>query len=330
MDPNYLDRIESLALEGDIIKALRLCIRIGSAIDDDFTAWARSELNGYYADVALPDYRKIIAPLYYDASSQAGKFSCWELSVLGLPTEARPFVSDKLHLNVSIVELQESVTSSEKESRLMKLAHPQSSTIANIMNQSGQYNVRIDRIYWLVSRSVIGSIVERINTEVIQQVSRLAVKMQPATTLRTERFHSWVWDKSRSLWASKNYREAVGTAAAEVEKQTQAKLDRGNLSGADLYTQAFKVDKIREIPDGPRLRFPGLDELTEDGKRNQSWKSAHEGAMHFGRGCAQGIRNLNAHGTDDLPEQEAIEYLAALSVLARWVDICDVVNATHA
>ena len=48
--------------------------------------------------------------------------------------------------------------------------------------------------------------------------------------------------------------------------------------------------------------------------------------MHFGRGCAQGIRNLNAHGTGELPKQEALEYLAALSVLARWVEACEVVS----
>ena len=83
------------------------------------------------------------------------------------------------------------------------------------------------------------------------------------------------------------------------------------------------MGKVGETPDGRRLRFKHLDELTEDGKRNQSWVSAHEGAMNYGRGCAQGIRNLNAHGTSELSEQEALEYLAALSVLARWVDQCE-------
>ena len=40
-----------------------------------------------------------------------------------------------------------------------------------------------------------------------------------------------------------------------------------------------------------------------------------------------GAAHLNAHGTGELPEQEALEYLAALSVLARWVDACDRVPA---
>ena len=33
-----------------------------------------------------------------------------------------------------------------------------------------------------------------------------------------------------------------------------------------------------------------------------------------------GIRNPLAHGKADLNEQEALEQLAALSVLARWVE----------
>ena len=35
---------------------------------------------------------------------------------------------------------------------------------------------------------------------------------------------------------------------------------------------------------------------------------------------------MNAHGTTELPEQEALEYLAALSVLARWVDTAQIIN----
>lgn len=146
-------------------------------------------------------------------------------------------------------------------------------------------------------------------------------------SLATGGLHPWVWYAVVNLWDGEHHKQAVNAAASAIEEQTQLKLDRGNLSGADLYTQAFKVDKIDVKPDGPRLRFPHLDELTSDGKRNQDWTSAHQGAMSFGQGCALGIRNLNAHGTGELPEHEALEYLAALSVLARWVDACEPVPA---
>ena len=73
----------------------------------------------------------------------------------------------------------------------------------------------------------------------------------------------------------------------------------------------------------PRLRFLRIDR----NERPDDWTSAHEGAMHLGMGCAQGIRNPQAHPSDDITEQEALEQLAALSVLARWVDACEPVPA---
>ena len=147
------------------------------------------------------------------------------------------------------------------------------------------------------------------------------------STLAASRLHPWVWHAAVNLWDGEHYKQAVHAATSAVEEQTQLKLDRGDLSGAGLYTQAFTVDKLGAKPAGRRLRFPHVDELTSDGKRNQSWTSAHQGAMSFGQGCAQGIRNLNAHGTGELLEQKALEYLAALSVLARWVGACEVVGA---
>jgi hypothetical protein len=38
------------------------------------------------------------------------------------------------------------------------------------------------------------------------------------------------------------------------------------------------------------------------------------------------IRNSAAHDTDEMPEQQALERLAALSLLARWVDECELVE----
>ena len=166
-----------------------------------------------------------------------------------------------------------------------------------------------------VTNRLIGTLERR------EEFKRILAPRGPALAARE--LHPWVWHAAVNLWDSGHYKQAVNASATAVEEQTQLKMRRGDLSGAPLYTEAFKVGKVGETSDGRRLRFKHLDELTEDGKRNQSWVSAHEGAMHFGRGCAQGIRNLNAHGTGELPEQEALEYLAALSVLARWVDECD-------
>ena len=87
-----------------------------------------------------------------------------------------------------------------------------------------------------------------------------------------------------------------------------------------LYGQAFSTKD--PSPGEKRLRFPDINR-TEEPKR---WTSAHEGARNLGMGCAQGIRNPQAHPSPDITEQEALEQLAALSVLARWVDECEPVG----
>ncbi|MYG94704.1 MAG: hypothetical protein F4138_06950 [Acidimicrobiia bacterium] len=151
-----------------------------------------------------------------------------------------------------------------------------------------------------------------------QQEKRAAIFGQQGPVLTAENLHRWIWHAAVDLWDSGHFKEAVRSAAAAVEEQTSLKINRNDLTGTSIFNEAFSL----EPPESgrPRLRFAHIGETAGSGKKSQEWKSAHEGAMAFGRGCFQGIRNLQAHGTRDLPEQQALEYLAALSVLARWVD----------
>ena len=141
-------------------------------------------------------------------------------------------------------------------------------------------------------------------------------------TLAANELHPWVWNAVASLWGDGHYEPAVHEAAKAVELHTQLKVGRRNLSGKKLYSTAFAKDD--PIPGGARLRFRHID----GSERPDAWTSAHEGAQHLGMGCAQGIRNPQAHPSENISEQEALEQLAALSVLARWVDECEVVSVT--
>ncbi|MFD3648022.1 TIGR02391 family protein [Streptomyces cyaneofuscatus] len=55
---------------------------------------------------------------------------------------------------------------------------------------------------------------------------------------------------------------------------------------------------------------------------SDTFRSVDRGAMSFAEGCFTGIRNSDIHGDGlpELPVREALEQLAAFSVLARWVD----------
>lgn len=125
-------------------------------------------------------------------------------------------------------------------------------------------------------------------------------------------FHPWVWDGARSLWQSRHFRSAVEDAAKKVNAETQNKIGRRNVGETELFKQAFTLDEAK--PGAPRLR-----RMTPDG--SDTYKSMQRGAMSLAEGIFAGIRNpFNHESPQDIEEQVALEYLAALSVLARWVD----------
>ena len=132
-----------------------------------------------------------------------------------------------------------------------------------------------------------------------------------APRLSASRLHPWIWDGARALWQSDHYREAVGAAARKLNAETQNKLDRRDVSETDLFKQAFSLDAPK--PGARRLRV-----LTDDGSK--TYQSMHRGVMAYAEGCFAAIRNPVAHSEGELSEDKGLEQLAALSVLARWVD----------
>ena len=136
-----------------------------------------------------------------------------------------------------------------------------------------------------------------------------------APELSAAQLHPWVWSGARSLWQSGHYREAVEVAIKKLNAETQNKIGRRDVSETDLFKQAFSVDD-------PQQGKARLRRMKDDG--GDTYRSVQRGAMTFAEGVFAGIRNPLSHEADqELSEQEALEYLAALSVLARWVDASD-------
>ncbi|MFW3462717.1 TIGR02391 family protein [Streptomyces microflavus] len=134
-----------------------------------------------------------------------------------------------------------------------------------------------------------------------------------APQLSAASMHRWVWDGARSLWGSGHFREAVTAAARKVNTEAQNKVARRDVSETALFQSVFSKDAAKS--GRPRLRL-----MADDG--SDTFRSVHRRAMSFAEGCYAGIRNPNSHedGQPELPEHEALEQLAAFSVLARWVD----------
>lgn len=137
--------------------------------------------------------------------------------------------------------------------------------------------------------------------------------------LKAGDLHPLVWGAAATLWDTEHYAEAVLNAGRAVNADLQTRLGRRDISETDLVQQAFSLDPPK--PGSPRLRFCDVDEDDEP----KTWRSRHQGAMHFGTGLFMGIRNVIDHAdpADEIDPEEALEFLAAWAVLAGWLDCCE-------
>jgi len=142
----------------------------------------------------------------------------------------------------------------------------------------------------------------------------------PGPKLDASALHPDVWDAAKSFWRSGHHGAAVEAAAKAINAILQAKVDRRDLSEAKLVADCFSLNP-------PRVGAPRLRLIDDDG--GDTYRSIHEGAAAFGRGCFMAIRNVVAHEYGEAAEPseaEALEYLAAFSVLARWISAARVLS----
>lgn len=135
--------------------------------------------------------------------------------------------------------------------------------------------------------------------------------------MQVNQLHPVVWNAAKDLWRDEHYGQAVNRAATFLNAHIQDKSGRTDISDKNLMTQVFNPDRPKA--GSPRLHWRG--DVSEE-----TLTSMREGLQKFAMGASQAIRNPAAHGTDEVPKQVALERLAALSVLARWIDECDLVE----
>ncbi|MGW3499334.1 TIGR02391 family protein [Streptomyces globisporus] len=154
-----------------------------------------------------------------------------------------------------------------------------------------------------------------------RSADELAAFLRPTSpTIAADALHPWVWDSAAPLWAAQARQEAVLNAAKVVNARLQLKLARHDKGETDLCMQSF--DPQPPVAGKPRLRFDG-------DRSTPTWMARQEGAKYFSAGAFLGIRNLAAHQeTVTWTEQEALEYLASFSVVARWIEECSVETAS--
>ena len=119
-----------------------------------------------------------------------------------------------------------------------------------------------------------------------------------------------VHDAARRHWETGHYRIAVGEAATNVDRYTQRRLGRFDVSGATLMGDAFSLNSPE--PGKPRLLCPG-SLATEAVRSQQVW------ALNYSKACFMAMRNPAHHQKGDWNPLTAFHFLVSLSQVATWV-----------
>ena len=127
-----------------------------------------------------------------------------------------------------------------------------------------------------------------------------------------------VRDAARRHWEAGHYRIAVGEAATNLDRYTQRRLQRFDVTGTELMRDAFSLNP--PVPGKARLRCPG--DLTSTTVRAQQ-----TGALNYSQGCFMAMRNPAHHQKGDWNPLTAFHFLVSLSQVATWVRHWDVKHA---
>ncbi|GAA4784127.1 hypothetical protein GCM10023351_32070 [Microbacterium gilvum] len=147
---------------------------------------------------------------------------------------------------------------------------------------------------------------------------RVRAEALSSPTIEPTLLHLLVWAAAQRLWNDGHLRQAVAAAAEAVNGQMKQLTKRNDASDTALWQQAFATGDAQ--PGKPRLRWPGNPD-------DQDVKTMRMGLVSFAPGVNMVIRNPATHVADDFVEQDALEQLATLSVLAKFVDACEIESA---
>lgn len=167
---------------------------------------------------------------------------------------------------------------------------------------------KLDNKRWQVHRQAALRAVSEIkhHEEIAEKLGDNAPQISAAA------LHPWVWESARSLWQSGHYRAAVQAAVTKLNAETQNKVGRRDISEKALFSESYSSNAPE--PGKARLR-PAND----DGGKTAS--SIRRGIASLAEGLYAAIRNPASHDLlDELEEHVALEQLAVVSVLARFID----------
>jgi hypothetical protein len=133
-----------------------------------------------------------------------------------------------------------------------------------------------------------------------------------------EAMNPLIWGAARKLWNDEHYREAVLAASGVLVQHVKQLTGMVDVDETKVWQLAFSSDDPQ--PGRPRLRWPG-------DPKDQTVRSMNEGLRQYGPALQLTIRNPLTHDPTQIAAQQGAERLSALSLLAQWVEACNLVWA---
>ncbi|MFJ4828753.1 TIGR02391 family protein [Streptomyces sp. NPDC088747] len=131
----------------------------------------------------------------------------------------------------------------------------------------------------------------------------------PPTT-GVEAMHPTIWGAARKLWLDGHFRLAIQSAAETLTSQLKTRTGLANMDATNLYEKVFNAKS-------PMLTWPG-------DPNDRTVSSMQNGLSKYAPGLNMTVRNTATHvASDEMTAQQALERLAALSLLAHWIDECE-------
>lgn len=128
--------------------------------------------------------------------------------------------------------------------------------------------------------------------------------------LSSSRLAADVTEAAASYWSDRHYTEAVRQSYLKLERKAQQILGT-EVGGSNLWEQCF-------------AKTGGL-KISEIKGNSKTKDSVQQGLRRLAQSASLLIRNPISHTPTEengMSEEEALEYLAILSCLSRWLDRC--------
>jgi uncharacterized protein (TIGR02391 family) len=151
------------------------------------------------------------------------------------------------------------------------------------------------------------------------QLEAMAAKAEAELwpTTGVEAVHPMIWGAARRLWLDGHFRHAVQMAAETLTAHVKARMGPSDMDATNVYEKVFAAK-------APMLKWRG-------DPNHRSVSSMQNGLAKYAPGVNMTVRNAATHDpADEMTAQQALERLAALSLLTHRIDECEDAMATQA